>query len=297
MGPGIVYLYDALTHQTVYVNRQVTQLLGYAPDQLVGTPGPFQPLLHPEDTGQFTEQQQHLATAADGVRIEAVYRVRHANGSYRWLQSRETVFRRTAEGHPAQIFGVAQDVTAQQRLQDRVQQRQIQREAIPQRLRAFRERLGVTQAEFGQRFGQYHPRQIGNYETGVADPPLDLLLAIQNQGYPLTAILGENPDTLLEETLGHLTSRYSEFVIAQQLAETQRRLAEREGNKVAQMLRALGLDPHPLTTPQRELLERLANLVSPDPTTSTHPPHVLTVTTARKRRARRLHNTPPPAGR
>src|SRR5262249_37948530 len=94
--PDIVYLYDSVTQQTVYIHRQITPVLGYAPDQLQGASGPFHPLLHPEDTEVFAEQQQQLATAVDGARLEALYRVRHANGSYRWLRSRETVFRRTA---------------------------------------------------------------------------------------------------------------------------------------------------------------------------------------------------------
>jgi len=258
--PEVVYLYEYPTLQTVYVNRQITQVLGYAPEQLHGTPGPFQPLLHPDDTAAFSEQQQHIATAADGMRIEAVYRVRHANGAYRWLQSRETVFRRTAEGQPAQIFGVAQDVTARQQARQLGRQQRVQLEELPARLKAFRERLGLTQTDFGQTFGGYSARQITSYERGQIEIPLKLLLAIHSQGYLLEAIFGTSADPLLDATIHYLTDSYPDRTLTLELAATVVRLLTRDHTMLARLLQTLGLPTKDVSTEQKRLLDQLAGI-------------------------------------
>ena len=59
-------------------------------------------------------------------------------------------------------------------------------------LRTFRKRLGLTQEDFGQRFG-FSPRQIQTYEHGAAAVPVELLLAVRAQGYPIEAVIGEAP--------------------------------------------------------------------------------------------------------
>lgn len=263
--PEIVYLYDYPSHQTVYVNRQVMQVLGYTPEQLQGAPGPFKPLLHSEDTAQWGTQQQRLATAADGARIEAIYRVRHVNGSYRWLQSRETIFRRTADDHPLQIFGVAQDVTARQRLRQLGQAQRLPLEELPERLRAFRDRLGLTQTAFGQTFGGYNARQITSYERGQIDIPLKLLLAIHTQGYLLEAVFGTGDDALLEETVHYLTESYPDRLLAVELTATVLRLLVRDRTTIERVLHALGLPMKDLPTEQRRVLEQLAGIAPSHP--------------------------------
>ncbi len=42
----------------------------------------------------------------------------------------------------------------------------INRQMVAARLRQFRERLALSQAEFGQMFGDYGQRQISFYERG-----------------------------------------------------------------------------------------------------------------------------------
>lgn len=267
--PDIVYLYQYPTHQTVYVNRQLTQVLGYAPEQLQGQPGPFQTLLHPQDTTAFANQQQQVATAADGERIEAIYRVRHANGSYRWLQSRETVFRRTEEGQPAQIFGAALDITGRQRIMELTQEQRLRLEALPERLREFRERLGLTQSAFGSDFGGYSARQITSYERGQIEIPLKLLLAIHTKGYPLAAVFGTDTGGLVEETVEYLTMSYPERTFAVELATALLRLLAHDRTTIERVLRELEIPAKGLSTEQKRLLDHLASLTK----AINNPPH------------------------
>ncbi|BAY62991.1 two-component hybrid sensor and regulator [Calothrix brevissima NIES-22] len=111
--PNMLYLYDLQTQRNVYVNREITSILGYSPEavQAMGE-NMFSILLHPEDFNQLSSRLAILQMAADGEIIELEYRMRHADGEWRWLYSRDAVFSRNAEGQVLQIIGTAQDITA-----------------------------------------------------------------------------------------------------------------------------------------------------------------------------------------
>lgn len=111
--PDLLYIYDMIEQRNVYVNREVGPMLGYTAEEIQARgAGMISSLLHPDDREQAINRQlQRIATARDGEILELEYRLRHANGEWRWLQVRETVFMRTASGQPQQILGVAQDIT------------------------------------------------------------------------------------------------------------------------------------------------------------------------------------------
>jgi PAS domain S-box-containing protein len=244
----------------------VTAVLGYTPGEIEGQSlAALRDLVHPDDQARLIPWDQQWATASDEDHFEIEYRVRHLNGAYRWVHVRERVCTRTDTGVPARILGLATDITAHKQVRDLAGHRHIKRQEIPERLRQFRESLGYTQAEFGRRFGGLNQRQIGSYETGVADPSLDLLLAIHERGYPLSYILGTEREAILDETLHHLTRGYSRQVMIEQLAEVVRGIAVQERETMSRVLRELGLEPTQLTTVQREALEQAARLISRPP--------------------------------
>ncbi|BAY22903.1 two-component hybrid sensor and regulator [Calothrix sp. NIES-2100] len=110
--PNMLYLCDLQTQRNVYVNREISVILGYSPEaaQAMGT-NLFQILLHPDDLSRLPAQLSRLKIAKDGEIIEYEYRMRHANGEWRWLYSWDAVFSRDAEGQVQQIIGTAQDIT------------------------------------------------------------------------------------------------------------------------------------------------------------------------------------------
>ncbi len=112
--PAILYVYDAVQGRTVYANDALTHLLGYRPEAILGlTDPPFAGLLHPEDHARWSEMAAEIWAAADGEVVEQAYRLRHADGRWRWLASRATVMTRTPDGAPHLVVGAALDVTAQ----------------------------------------------------------------------------------------------------------------------------------------------------------------------------------------
>ncbi|MBU7584468.1 MAG: PAS domain S-box protein [Nostoc sp. TH1S01] len=110
--PGIMYVHDLLEQRNLYLNSQVNRLLGYTPQEIqdLGTEFLIK-LMHPEDLPLFFVHLQKIATIQDNEILEFEYRMRHADGQWRWFYSRDAVFTRNEDGSPRQIVGTAYDIT------------------------------------------------------------------------------------------------------------------------------------------------------------------------------------------
>jgi PAS domain S-box-containing protein len=109
---AILYLYDEKERRNLYVNQRISDILGYSPEEIQAMGSQlFSLLIHPDDFLQVAIGLQQLLTAQDGEFFETEYRMKHANGEWRWLCSRNCVFSRDPEGVPHQILGTATDIT------------------------------------------------------------------------------------------------------------------------------------------------------------------------------------------
>ncbi len=110
--PSVLYIYDLYLEHTVYVNKAVTSLLGYLPTDITAAEDSLiLTRLHPDDVALYTAHCQRLHTAADDEQFLIEYRIKRADGQWRWFQSRETVYTLSDSGQPKQILGVAEDIT------------------------------------------------------------------------------------------------------------------------------------------------------------------------------------------
>jgi PAS domain S-box-containing protein len=110
--PDILYRYDLLAKRLVYVNRGLSQVLGYAPEHLLAmSEADFGALIHPDDQAAVAKIAARRPHMREEEVLEFEYRIRHADGSYRWLRSRDTIFTRTPDQQPHQLLGLAQDIT------------------------------------------------------------------------------------------------------------------------------------------------------------------------------------------
>ncbi|GMV79651.1 MAG: hypothetical protein AMXMBFR7_08350 [Planctomycetota bacterium] len=117
--PLIIYLFDLQERKNVYANRQFAQDLGYSPQQIKEMGTDFLPrLTHPEDLKRLPSLISRWETTGDGETLEIEYRMRHADGSWRWFVGRDTVFSRTPEGRVKLIVGTAQDITERKRMEE-----------------------------------------------------------------------------------------------------------------------------------------------------------------------------------
>jgi len=110
--PNIIYIYDLLEQKNIFANQKITAFLGYNTKQIqVLGSNIMAQILHPEDMPSVIEHHESLRTAPDNQIRELFYRIRHADGSWRWLCSRDLPFSRSSNGNVKRILGIAEDVT------------------------------------------------------------------------------------------------------------------------------------------------------------------------------------------
>jgi PAS domain S-box-containing protein len=110
--PNILYLYDLIEQRNVYANHAITLVLGYKPAEIQQMGSAVLPcLMHPDDFTKLPQYFQQFDTAKEGDIFEIEYRMRHANGEWRWLVSRDTLFAKTPDGKPQQILGTVTDIS------------------------------------------------------------------------------------------------------------------------------------------------------------------------------------------
>lgn len=110
--PAALYIYDLVNQCNLYSNRSIFDALGYTGEEILAMgPDLMSILLHPDDFAAVMRHQQAILAAQDGQDLEVEYRMRHANGEWRWLYSRDSAFKRDAAGRVTQYIGAAQDIT------------------------------------------------------------------------------------------------------------------------------------------------------------------------------------------
>ncbi|MEC4819064.1 MAG: PAS domain-containing protein, partial [Scytonema sp. PMC 1069.18] len=114
--PDIIYVYDLVEKRNIYANHQIFELLGYTSLQIQAMKEAVLPsLIHPDDWVRVQEHLKRFETLNQGEVIKIEYRMKQANGKWRWLRSQETVFATNADGLPIQILGTARDIDERKR--------------------------------------------------------------------------------------------------------------------------------------------------------------------------------------
>lgn len=112
--PSMLYAYDLRAGAVTYVNSHRKAMLGHAIEEALGLDlGAAQKAVHPDDRARAAEHLTRVLAADHGEVVESALRVRHADGSWRWLRLRDVVSGRDADGTPVRCVGAADDVTEQ----------------------------------------------------------------------------------------------------------------------------------------------------------------------------------------
>ena len=118
--PEIIAIYDLDEERNIYVNRQLSNILGYSTGQLTQlTPKDW---VAPEDYSRLAELFQRMRSCADGEILEIEYRAKHVTGGWRWLFSELTVFARREDGEVRQILISSHDVTERRHAEEALRQ-------------------------------------------------------------------------------------------------------------------------------------------------------------------------------
>jgi PAS domain S-box-containing protein len=110
--PAITFLLDTRSFSQLFVSRNVTEVLGYLPEEIIamGDKVLFE-LVHPDDLPSLFA---HLKkTIADNLNKTSIveFRLRHKDQTYRWLRTYEVIFKRDAQGNPLELLGKTFEVT------------------------------------------------------------------------------------------------------------------------------------------------------------------------------------------
>ena len=113
---SLIYVLDIENCVPVYSNDAVSAFFGKSPTDLRNGGRDFlSEIVHPDDRDFARDHFHAFRTLRDGEVIEFEQRIRNAEGEWRWVAIRESVFQRHEDGTPSQILGTSIDITEQKR--------------------------------------------------------------------------------------------------------------------------------------------------------------------------------------
>ena len=114
-----IWDWDLETHR-VYYSPGYARLLGLPVEHLSDDLLLWENRLHPEDRARTLALHQDCIQGLS-TRLECVYRIRHGDGSYRWVRS-SGCLTRGEDGRPLRLTGVNRDITRQRNNEDHLRQ-------------------------------------------------------------------------------------------------------------------------------------------------------------------------------
>ncbi|TDH29122.1 PAS domain S-box protein [Segetibacter sp. 3557_3] len=130
--PSIIAAYNVNTGKYLFINQAFEKILGYSSEMLLSQGAKFLiDRIHPDDlqpllelnTRVMEEANNDTALANERV-VEFKYRVRHSNGSYRWLHTYGTVFDRNEQKKVEHILNVSLDITERIEAEDKLKEQE-----------------------------------------------------------------------------------------------------------------------------------------------------------------------------
>lgn len=105
----------------LHFNSRFLSMLGYGADAFPHNQDTWRSLLHPEDCQEAQQRQQQILDTPDfGDTFEHMFRLRAADGSYRWFLGQILHVYRDSDGRASRVVGANVDITDVKNLQEEV---------------------------------------------------------------------------------------------------------------------------------------------------------------------------------
>jgi PAS domain S-box-containing protein len=111
--PGIVYIFDADTRKLKYMNRKITDLLGYSLADVLAWGNDLMRIVHKDDQDYVNGELQHFYTLQDNESYSYTTRLTDKTGTWKHFRTLGTVLNRDARGKVASVLFIAQDITSE----------------------------------------------------------------------------------------------------------------------------------------------------------------------------------------
>jgi PAS domain S-box-containing protein len=182
--PSMIFRFDAHDLRVTYVSPNIGWLLGYTREEVIGVPGFWEEIIHPDDRARVVGR---LRAALDDTvaQLEQEYRCRGKDGRYRWFFNLLRIDY-DADARPAGILGYALDIADRKAAEADVQQANAFLDSIIESLpvtlfvkdaadlryvrfnRAGEELLGLPRAEvIGRTDLDIHPKEMAEAQQIV----------------------------------------------------------------------------------------------------------------------------------
>jgi len=218
--PQLLYIFDLVAQRNVYVNHQVLAILGYTPAEIDEQGATFfVDRWHPDDLDTIQQTIERFATLADGVFVELKYRMRHKDGSWRWLSARDVVFERDEAGNPTKTLGTAIDITQRMQLEEDLRQSQTRYQVAETHLNSILNRADASIVSYrmlADSTWEY------DYHSAGCETVFGFTAAEMMQGVWWERIPPEDQQTVI------LPSR--EYIFAEQAARIEYRFWHKDGS-------------------------------------------------------------------
>lgn len=110
--PDILFVYDIKKWQIIYVNKGITTILGYLPQEVYASGRKdFESMLHPDDLKRRISEMARMVYLKPGEVRESEFRIKDRYGSVHWLNVRDIFFKANNKGKTVQVLSICQDVT------------------------------------------------------------------------------------------------------------------------------------------------------------------------------------------
>jgi diguanylate cyclase (GGDEF)-like protein/PAS domain S-box-containing protein len=104
-------LYDNnLEKNEVYYSNGYLQNLGHGPEEWSNSPREWSQRIHPEDKSKVLEETNKLWDKEKNA-IDINYRMRHKDGTYRWIHDQGKIVEWNPQGKPTRMIGTHQDIS------------------------------------------------------------------------------------------------------------------------------------------------------------------------------------------
>ncbi len=117
--PAIFYVYDLESNSNVYVNSGIERLLGFSAKEIQDMGASvLTNLVRPDDFSEVVATHSKISSALDEDCFDIEYRVKHKDGTWRYLHNNERIFLRKKDGSVKQKIGIAFDITDRKQVEE-----------------------------------------------------------------------------------------------------------------------------------------------------------------------------------